>query len=878
VRGHGTLLGGPSGTSADAEPGKFLLAPNGGDDIPLQRGRRNVGSQSPLTVSWYWWRATWRGVWRPALVVILLTGLLGAVSMASLAGARRTVSAYGRYLQSVHASDVMVNIPSPDMSLIAKVEHLPGVRSSAAWAGLDANPVVHGRVDDSFLTDAVSGSVDGGFYRQDTLSVLRGRLPRPASTNEIALTPGIAKLFGVGVGGTVRYQLYDAKTQKVVGSARFRVTAVVEAPPALVDQFDETEGAFLSRAATVRYGREIAYSWVGIRLDRATAGLSSFQSSLTHLTRQVGHGYAFEVRRMGTVHRQVQNSIRPQAVALAVFGGLAALALLVLVGQSLAQWLERSAVPLRTLRAFGLTRRQAVMTFALGPALAVGVGVGLAVVGAVALSPLAPLEPVRQFDPVRGAQFDAPVLLGGASILAVALAGVLASMAWRRARRRVDFREPASSAIAQAAVTAGLPRVVTLGIRFALEPPPSGRKSAVRANLIGTVTAVLAVVTAAVFGASLDGLVSHPDRYGWNWNVLIQNQGGYGTFVTSANPASFHGGDGALDRLMKSQKGIAGWSTFGFTQLLIDGQTVPVLGLATHRGAVEPPTVSGRPLHASARYRLGPRHERVSDQIELGATTLRQLGKHVGDTVVVGAGRSTRRLTVVGVVTLPSIGVGLTDHVSLGTGAMLSEATLLSVEGLHSLNVSSDEAVSALPTTVAIDLAPGTRPASVARPIVKADLGAPPGGVYQVPRELGAAIVDANQMSGQPLALALSLGVAALVSLSAAVAASARRRRRELAILQTLGMTRRQLRSIIMWQTLTLLLVAIVVGLPLGILAGRWTWAGFATSLGVVPVTVVPVTQLVVGLALLVVAGPLFTSLPRVFSQRTSTAASLRSE
>ena len=52
-----------------------------------------------------------------------------------------------------------------------------------------------------------------------------------------------------------------------------------------------------------------------------------------------------------------------------------------------------------------------------------------------------------------------------------------------------------------------------------------------------------------------------------------------------------------------------------------------------------------------------------------------------------------------------------------------------------------------------------------------------------------------------------------------------------------------------------------VVGLPLGVLAGRWAWAGFATSLGVVPVTVLPLTSLVVGLALLLVAGPLFTSL-----------------
>ena len=833
-----------------------------------------------MTAAWYWWRATWRTAWRPALVVILLTGLLGAVSMGALAGARRTESAYGRYLQSIRASDVMVNIPSTNTSLIAKVEHLPGVRSSAAFAGLDANPVVHGRVDDSFLTNSVESSVDGAFYRQDTLTVLSGRLPHPASSHEIALTPGIARLFGVGVGGTVHYRLYDGSsyTPKVIGSAVFRVTGVVEAPPALVDQFDAQDGAFLSRAATARFGREVSYSWVGLQLDGGTEGLPALQTSLTRLTTKVGHGYVFDVRKLDTVHRQVQDAIRPQAVALAVFGGLAALALLVLVSQSLAQWLQRSAESLRTLRSFGLTRREAAVTGALGPALAVLTGLVLAVAGAAALSPLAPLEPVRQFDPVRGAQFDSTVLVGGALALLLALLGLLAGMAWRRAQPRLDTELPSPSGVAQAAYAAGLPRVVTLGIRFALEPPAGGRKSAVRANLGGTVTAVLAVVTAAVFGASLDGLVSHPDRYGWNWDVLIQNQGGYGTFLTSANPSAFHGGDGGLDRLMNSEHGVSGWSTFGFTQFLIDGQSVPVLGLATHRGSVEPPTVSGSTLEASTRYQLGKPQEKVPAQIELGATTLRQLGKHVGDTVTVGNGRTTRRMTVVGIVTLPSIGIGLTDHVDLGTGAMVSEATLLSVEGLHSLNTSSNEALTALPSTVAIDLARGVRPASVVRPIVKADPGGTAGGVYQVPRVLAASIVNANQMTGQPLALALAVGVAALVSLSAAVVASARRRRRELAVLQTLGLTRRQLRSIIAWQTLTLLLIAVVVGLPLGIVAGRLAWAGFATSLGVVPVTVVPLGFLVVGLVALVAAGALLTSLPRFFSQGGSTASSLRSE
>jgi hypothetical protein len=53
-------------------------------------------------------------------------------------------------------------------------------------------------------------------------------------------------------------------------------------------------------------------------------------------------------------------------------------------------------------------------------------------------------------------------------------------------------------------------------------------------------------------------------------------------------------------------------------------------------------------------------------------------------------------------------------------------------------------------------------------------------------------------------------------------------------------MTRRQVRAIT-WQTTLTLEIAIGAGVPLGIAAGRWAWGTFAGSLGVNPVTVVPV-------------------------------------
>ena len=815
------------------------------------------------------------------VVVALLCGLLGAVSLAALAGARRTESAYGRYLDAVHASDAYVNIPSPDTALIRRIESLPGVSSGVAWVGLDADPVIHGHVDASFVTNGFAGSVGGEFWTQDTVTVVAGKLPPIGSTRDVALTPGLARLFGVGVGGTVTYRFFNSLslTNTPTGDATYRVGAIVELPPALVDQFDDVESAILPPAATAAAERRpgaVAFSWVGARLQRGDAGLPAFQASLLHLASVVGGGYTFAVRRMDTVHQQVQEAIRPQAVAVAVFGLAALLSLLVLVGQSLSQLLERTSRQAGVLRAIGLSRAETAAACGLGGALAILTGTLVAVAGAVALSPLAPVGPVRQYDPARGVQFGVTVLLGGGAVIAVLL---LAAVAWLSWRAVASAPRPSPRVARTRAVTASasVPPQVALGISAALGAGERRRMWA-WANIVGSVAAVTAVVTAFVFGASLNGLVTHPPRYGWNWNLLMQSQGGYGSFLPpNTTLATLGNGDGDLDHLMSTITGIKGWSTFGFTQLPIDGRVVPVLGVATHGGLVEPPTVSGQPLTGTGAVPMVPVHA-GPDEIELGTSTLRQLGVHVGQDVTVGTGVTARHLRVVGIVTLPSIGVQLSDHVSLGRGAMLAESTLMAIENIAGFQRNPAEALSALPSTVAIDLDPGTGAARVAQRLASADSIGSPGNVYRVPRVRGAAIVNAGQMGGQPVALAVALAAAALIALSAALANSVRRRRRELAVLKTLGFTRAQMRVLVVAESCTLLLVAVGLGVPLGIGAGHLAWVSFAGALGVVPAIAVQPWPLSLGMLALVAAGVALAWLPAARAARTPTTVALRAE
>ena len=231
-----------------------------------------------------------------------------------------------------------------------------------------------------------------------------------------------------------------------------------------------------------------------------------------------------------------------------------------------------------------------------GSAFAVVAGLLLAIVGAVLLSPLAPVGPVRQIDPARGFQLDATVLLGGGLVLTVLLLGVLAWLSWRAVgvEGRVRFRP--TSFLARSAPQLGLPVTAQLGAGYAFAAPPGRGRTAVRANLIGSVVAVAAVVTTVVRGQP-QWARDPPGTVRVELECPSPERGGYGSFLPQdVNATTLGNGDGTLDQLMAHTPGIRGWSTFGFTQLAVDGHQIPVLGVATHGGNVEPPTVDGQRL------------------------------------------------------------------------------------------------------------------------------------------------------------------------------------------------------------------------------------------------------------------------------------------
>jgi ABC-type lipoprotein release transport system permease subunit len=123
-------------------------------------------------------------------------------------------------------------------------------------------------------------------------------------------------------------------------------------------------------------------------------------------------------------------------------------------------------------------------------------------------------------------------------------------------------------------------------------------------------------------------------------------------------------------------------------------------------------------------------------------------------------------------------------------------------------------------------------------------------------------LTNLDRVGYLPGLLAGLVALLAVATVAHALVSSVRRRRRDLAILKTLGFARGQVTQTVAWQASTFALAALLVGMPLGIVGGRWAWRLVADQLGVTTGPVVPplpVLAITAGgllVANLVAAGP----------------------
>jgi hypothetical protein len=204
----------------------------------------------------------------------------------------------------------------------------------------------------------------------------------------------------------------------------------------------------------------------------------------------------------------------------------------------------------------------------------------------------------------------------------------------------------------------------------------------------------------------------------------------------------------------------------------------------------------------------------------------------------------------------------------------LGDGAAVTVRGLLRIDPSAAEQAGSLPFLVRF--APGVdRDAGLAA-VAKDLKGIPDPFIFAAERP--ASITSLAGIADVPVLLSGLLALLAVGTLAHTLVSATRRRRRDLAILKTLGFVRPQIRGTLAWQATTLATVALLIGLPTGIAAGRWGWRIFAGQLSVLPDPVVPLVAIFVAVPSALILANLIAALPGRAAARTQPAIILRSE
>jgi hypothetical protein len=795
--------------------------------------------------------------WRSWLVMAALIALVGGLVLSAAEAGRRTASAFPGFV-AAHGFDAAVYSKQP---LLTLSKLFPAVVSSTELVALadTAQPLCSCTHEINNSDFYVEIAVPGG---PTPFKLVSGHFPDPSAPDQVLASFTLQQDDGVRLGSVIRVPFYAASQASAYNNA----TGVLPEPegPTLafhVVGFEASEGEFpagtgptydlwgteaLARSMVPRTPPSYTYY---VRLRRGAADINRFDDEAEAAKSAPGFNGASS---LDAVAASVNASIHPQAVGWWALAALTALVGLAVIGQALFRQsnLEKEDFP--TMTALGADRRLLV-SLGLARALAVGLTGAAGAVGlATALSGLAPLGEARTAEVSTSIHFDILVLPLGALITVLA---VLALGVWPAVRASHNlwsrYLENASrpSVIVARLAAAGAPPPVVIGVSHALGSKSGGAPVPVRSALLGTVLAVIALSGTTVFGASLSHLNHTPRLYGDDFQLNFPlNEGNRGW-----EPA-------LLKRLLEDKRVSAITQAIaGFVP--IDKVSVGVIAATAVRGQLLFSTVKGH-LPAGA------------GQIGLGATTMRQIGAHVGSVVEFPTRFGPVPLRVVSEVSFPVL---LAGSVSLGNGGLLATTGFLAAECppgplqtrcLRAVNGGLNTGGGALMVSVV--------PGALGQLDVSRYLKN-----YQSISVLPStpiSLVNFGEAVDFPLIFGMILAAFGAATLVHLLVVSVARRRREIGLLKVLGFVNGQVGSVVAWQATTLAGIGIIVGTPLGVITGRAVWRAFANNLGAVPVSVVPIWSLVALLAGVVIVANLIAIAPALLATHSKAKELLRAQ
>ncbi len=806
---------------------------------------------------WMWARSDLRRRWVATVVLGLLVGVAGAVVLTGAAGARRTASSYDRFLRASRVSDVYLFTGEVTSEQLRKFANVPYITALAPAQTLQIQ-----------LPNGDFPNVGAPFDRRfgtlvERPRIIAGRAANPRSAKELVVAEPFATQHGLRVGDSYTLRSYtpaqvdalktgafDSFPEPGGPTVRMRVVGISLLPSDLSLSGARGGIVVLTPAFLDRYGPRIgsyAGDVAGVRLRNGTGDVARF---IRRARAYFGSSDSFAVQPLGESTAGVTQSIDLLALGAALFALVATIAGVTAIGLVLARRVDDSSRDQDALRSLGLTRTQRAVAVGLTALPSVALGALVAVLGAWLASPLFPMGLAADAEPDPGIHLDGPVLGLGVVAMVLVLLGIVALLAWRTARVTTSARVPSHTTLAaRAAAGLGVHPAASLGVRMALEPGHGSRRVPVRAALVGTVAAVLGITGATVFAASLQRMERTPALYGFNWDARVLD--------TKIRPSvADHPCTVEQSRLARV-RGVAAVASICSISTVLGGRPVTAFGLTSILGSIEPTVVEGRA-------------PRTAGEVALGAHALSAIDRRLGDRVSgVGPGGPVD-YRIVGVVAAPRFDDEFSDPLPVDDGAFFTGA------GLDALDDPTD-IDSSVEWLVRVD--PRDDPDAVLARVERLRGIAGFDGGPGVQRALTPVEIQRLvQIDALPVVLAAFLGLLGLVSVGFVLVTSIRRRRRDLAIVKTLGFSRRQVSATVAWQATTIGIVGALVGIPLGVAIGRAIWSSVARGIGVVATPDVPIVALAVVAITAVLAANFIAAVPAWAAARTRPATVLRSE
>jgi predicted lysophospholipase L1 biosynthesis ABC-type transport system permease subunit len=333
--------------------------------------------------------------WRSMLVLALLVGVVGAVVLASAAGARRTSSSLGRLIRDSRAADLEIDAGATTPEQMAAFAQSPGVAVVALLHAYAVDVGGQSSLQSGAITDSTFGSAI------DRARIVEGRAADPSAVDEVTIGESLAAQLHLRVGDTLTAtsltpdQLARTQAGNDPGppegpELHWRIVGIDRRPLDLGDLSAAGGVVILTPAFDRAYRDRIA---VFTDVLRVRTKHPSTDNSVVAATarRLLGTSPGFQVKELSIENRGGQDVIDVMTLALWVFSAVTALAGAVTVAIVIGRDMSRRRGEQEILRAIGMTHGARAAANAPRALFIAVAGAVAAVVGAVAASPLFPV-------------------------------------------------------------------------------------------------------------------------------------------------------------------------------------------------------------------------------------------------------------------------------------------------------------------------------------------------------------------------------------------------------------------------------------------------------------------------------------------------------